>query len=309
MNKKVSAIVINWNGMAFIKECLESLQKQIYNNIRVIFIDNGSTDDSVEYSKQNFPWADLILFNTNQGFEIPNNIAIQKALADGADYILLLNNDLVLAPNAVSELVAAGERDPTVGALGPVQVRYDNPAKVISAGGYYDWMRGMVVQNEDLPSLNNEVDFLSGAALMVKKVVLEQVGMLDEDYYFYGEDVDFCKRIKQNGYKLLCVASSIVRHHVGGSRSDSSFHIYHITRSRFILMKRYAPLYNWLYFLPFFIKNSICGEVWWYLRNNRNNEAKAMMKAVMDSFSNHIRLEFLQPLTMSRSHKDGKQSS
>lgn len=300
-DKKVTAIVLNWNGMKYIDECLGSLQGQNHHPLTVIFVDNGSSDGSQYHVRKHFPWVETIVLDKNQGFDVPNNLAMKRALSEGADYLLLVNNDVVLEPNAISELVEAGERDPSIGALGSVQLKYSDPTQVISAGGSFDWKRGIVVQCENRPVVNREVRFLSGAVFMLKKTVAERVGMLDEDYYFYGEDVDLSTRIMKHQYKLVCVASSIVRHHVRGSTAKSPFHVYHITRARWILMRKHASLFDWLYFIPFYVKNSILGECRWYLRHGYKDEARAMIWAIMDSFRNRLRSTYSGPVDLNSS--------
>jgi len=296
MYKKIAVIILNWNGMAFLFACLGSLLKQDYPNLEIILVDNGSTDGSQVYVQGNFPSVRTILLDNNLGFDVPNNMAMKEAVSSGANYLFLVNNDVILASDAVSKLIHAGESDPTIGALGPVQLKYGDPTQIVSAGGYYDWKRGIVVQNEAKPSHNREVKFLSGAALMLKKTVLEKVGMLDEEYYFYGEDVDLCTRIINHGFKLVCVASSIVEHHVRGSTAKSPFHTYHITRTRWILMRKHASLFAWLYFIPFFVKNSLLGEFLWNYRHNLHDENRAMMRAIRDSFMHRISAAYLEPL-------------
>ncbi len=295
MDKTVTAIILNWNGMSFIPECLESLLKQDYPNLCVTFVDNGSTDGSQDYVQRHFPTVKTIYLKKNHGFDIPNNIAMKEAIASGANYLFLLNNDVVLESDAISKLICAGERNPTIGALGPVQLKYGDSTQVVSAGGYFDWKRGIVVQHEKKPLINKEVTFLSGAALMLKVNVIRQVGILDQEYYFYGEDVDLCTRIVKKGYKLVCVASSIVKHHVRGSTAKSPFHTYHITRTRWMLMRKHANISAWLYFIPFYVKNSILGEYLWNRRHNHHDENRAMMQAIWDSFQNRVRADYLEP--------------
>jgi GT2 family glycosyltransferase len=302
MNPQVTAIILNWNGMSFIHECIDSFQKQNYQNLRVIFVDNGSTDNSLDYVRNHFPWVEMILLHKNQGFEIPNNLAMKIALSGGADYIFLANNDIILEENAISELVKIGESSKSIGALGPVQVRYDDPTNVISAGGDFDWKRGILIHYKDKPLHNNEVCFLSGAAFIIKKQVIECVGMLDEDYYFYGEDVDLSTRIIKNRYKLVCVTSSIVRHHAEGSSSETAFRIYHMTRTRLILMHKHASITNWLYFVPFFIKNTVIGDLLWLIRQDRKSDATAIINAIIDFFKHRMRSTYAEPLTQGKCH-------
>lgn len=291
----VYAIVLNWNGLSFLRESMEALLNQDYDELHVLFVDNGSSDGSAAFIRDNFPKVEIIAFEKNRGFEIPNNIAMGQAISQGADYILLLNNDVVLERNAISELVQAGESDPNIGALGSVQLRYSDPSQVVSAGGTIDWKRCIIRFNQIMPQRNQEVQFMSGAVFMVKRSVIDRVGMLDEEYYFYGEDADWSTRIIRHGYKIVCVATSIARHHVEGSSRNWAFRIYHLTRTRFILMSKHARFNDWLYFIPFFIKNSLFGHfIYLYSRGNKA-EGYAIFHAIVDFFLHRVRPSYAQP--------------
>jgi GT2 family glycosyltransferase len=137
---------------------------------------------------------------------------------------------------------------------------------------------------------------------MIKRQVIEQIGMLDEDYYFYGEDIDWSTRILRNRYKLVCVASSMVRHHAQGSSSDTAFRIYHMTRTRLILMYKHARIKDWLYFVPFFIKNTIIGDLLWLIRQDRKSDAKAIISAIVDFFKHRMRSTYAEPITQGKCH-------
>jgi GT2 family glycosyltransferase len=295
MNARVYALILNWNGRPYLRECLDSLYGQDYDNLKVIFVDNGSTDGSVPYVRECFPQTEIMAFEKNEGYEVPNNRAIKRALSGGADYIFLLNNDLVFDPACVSALVNKGERDEHIGALCPVQLKYNDPATVISAGGDFDWMRAIVLHHKEKPQVDQEVGFISGAAFMVKRKVMETVGLLDEDYYFYGEDVDLSIRIRRHGYKLVCVASATVRHHVEGSSKDTAFRIYHLNRTRLILMHKHASFINRLYFMLFFVKNTLLGDWLSLFCRGRRVDAKAIIHAIRDSTGHHIRSEYAEP--------------
>jgi GT2 family glycosyltransferase len=296
MNPQVCAVVLNWNGLPFIEETLHALVNQDYENFRILFVDNGSEDGSALYVKNAFPNIKIITFNDNTGFDIPNNVAMKQALSEGADYLLLINNDVIVEPNTVSELIKAGESDSRIGALGSVQIKYDDPSQVVSAGGDIDWKRCIVLHHKFRPFENQEVHFLSGAIFMVKRSVVERVGMLDEEFYFYGEDADWSTRIIKHGYKIVCVAAAFVRHHVeASSHQDIAFKIYHMTRTRLLLMRKHASLGQWLYFLPFFIRNTIFGDFIHLYHRNQKAESFAIIHAVVDYFMNRVRPLYAHP--------------
>jgi len=217
------------------------------------------------------------------------------ALSDGCDYLFLANNDIVLEPTTLAELVDAGESTPDVGAVGPVQLRYEDPTKVISAGGEVDWRRCLVKHYKTKPLLNREVEFLSGAAFLIKAVAVQRLGFLDESYYFYGEDVDLSTRLRRNHYQLVCVASAVIKHHVEGSSHDSAFRIYHMTRTRFILMQKHASFLDWLYFIPFFAKNGILGQYISLVHQGHWANANAIPRAILDFLCQRISPVYAEP--------------
>ena len=167
-------------------------------------LDNGSTDGSVPAIRDGFPMVTVLENGENLGYTGGNNVGLRYALAQGADYVLLLNNDTVLAPDFLRLLVEAAESDANVGIAGPTIYYYDRPALIWSAGGAIDERRGQTrMIGLDAPdegqfgTLPREVDFVTGCALLVKRPTMERVGLLDERFFTYYEEGEWCVRARR----------------------------------------------------------------------------------------------------------------
>ena len=254
----VTIIVLNWNGLADTLECLESLSRLDYPNHNVVVIDNGSTDRSPVAVRERFPDVTLIENEENLGFTGGNNVGLRRALEHGADYALMLNNDTEVAPNFLRLLVETADADPRVGTAGPTIYYYDQPRTVWSVGGCVDWQRGrtwMLGLNEhdtgQFGEEPREVDFVTGCALLVKRAVLEQVGLLDERFFVYYEETEWCVRAQRAGFKIVHVPTAKIWHKIPLDARDSSpFVHYYMTRNRLLFLKATgAGMRPWLHTL------------------------------------------------------------
>lgn len=261
----VFIIIVNWNGEAYLADCLLSLIKLRTNNdiqVTIVVVDNGSTDGSVKLIQQKFKQVKLIPLPQNLGFSGGNNVGIKYAIEQGADYIWFLNNDTYVDPKALTALVKAFA-NPKVGAVGSKiyfapnhefhRDRYkpEEKGKVIwYAGGIIDWdnvyasHRGVDEVDHGQYDKLEKTPFITGCSFMIKSSVINQVGVFDEHYYLYLEDVDFSLRIQKAGYETLYVPDSVVWHINAGSsgRPGNPTHEYYFTRNRLLLGFRYAPV-------------------------------------------------------------------
>ena len=193
----------------------------------------------------------LIKNKDNYGFAGGNNIGIKFALSVlNSDYVLLLNNDTVVDKMFLDELVKVAERKDSVGVVGPIIYFYDTPTVIQHTGGKINMWTGRrkhVIQIDNNKSMNIiEVDFVSGACLLVKKKVVEKVGLLDEEYFAYVEDVDWCFRIKQRGYTILSTPRSVIWHKVSMSTGgkDNATVLYYILRNNLLFIRKNAKIYH-----------------------------------------------------------------
>lgn len=226
---KVAIIVLNWNGWRDTLECLKSLQQLTYPHYQIIVVDNGSTDDSVERIREKFPYLTLIETGKNLGYAGGNNIGIKHALENGAKYMLIVNNDTeVVGPEFVDQMVDVMKSDSTIGILGP---------KVLNFKGQ---IQGTILY---IPTLSNclresfrlrfgakksrdyraaqSVDAVSGVCWFIRSDIINGVGLLDEDYFMYAEEQDYCYRVKKAGWEIMYYPVESVLHKKGsGDEAD-----------------------------------------------------------------------------------------
>lgn len=270
MEPYVYIIVLNWNGLPDTLACLRSLSNIRYENYRVCVVDNASTDASVATIRSEFPQVEIIENERNLRFAEGNNVGIRHALAQGAVYVLLLNNDTTVDPGLLQALVPAAEAETEVGMVGPKIYYFDQPDLIWSAGGEISFWKGKIhhrgLRQKDSEKFDRvaEVDYLTACALLVKRAVIERVGLLDPEYYIYVEDADWCERARRAGFKLLYVPGARVWHKVSASSGGgmTAFKVTNKVRSHFLFFRRYARWYHW-FTLPLFVGS---GAVWFALK-------------------------------------------
>jgi GT2 family glycosyltransferase len=220
----------------------------------VVVVDNGSTDGSPEHLAPllSAPWGELVQARRNLGFTGGANLGLRLAFERGADYAFLLNNDATVAPDCITKLVEAAEPRPEVGFVGPKILWAEEPDRVWSAGISIAWHRTTIESHRNAPDDGRFdgcriVQGLSGCALLVRRAVLERVGLLDERYFAYYEDLDWCLRARHAGFRCLYVGAARSSH-VGSATSDphtgrsqSAFLNYYAARNILLFMGTHAP--------------------------------------------------------------------
>jgi len=212
----VCCVVINWNGWRDTIACVESLAAQNYSDLNILVVDNASTDDSVERIRAAFPKIGMLRAEKNRGFAAGSNLGSRCALARGAEFVWLLNNDILAPPDTVSKLMAE-MADPGVGIVGSVLKYLDDPGRIQAWGGgsIVPWMG--YARHFEAPAELDGRSFLTFASVLFRREMLEQVGLLDEGYFMYFEDSDLCFRAREAGWKLAVAAETAVLHKEGGS--------------------------------------------------------------------------------------------
>ncbi len=253
---KVVIIIINWNGIRDTIECLESLKNMEYSNYSIVVVDNGSSGDDTTVLGQMFGgWIDLLCNHTNLGFTGGNNVAIRHALRTGVDYILLLNNDVTVEPDFLRDLVTYAETRQDVGVFGPSICSYARPSILDSTGGRVSFWRGWSANNNagvsfsQRPSNPEEVDFVEGCSMLIKRSVIECIGLLDDQYFAYWEETDFCVRAKRAGFKVMVVPESRI-YHKGGSSPTGPRKLYFLIRNNILFMRKNARFYHFITYIP-----------------------------------------------------------
>ena len=247
----IYAVTLNWNRAEDTLECLGSLAAQDVANLHLVVVDNGSTDSSVDQIQTAFPDVKLVANDSNMGFARGMNRGIQVALENGADYVLVLNNDTFMAPDMVSLLLAeaAGES----GLLAPIIYYADDPQRIWSVGGQVSKLnletthdvRGELDTGQ-WPAIR-QTDFITGCAMFLPHSLLTEVGAFDEGFFMYYEDLDLCNRIRSAGYNIRVVTAAKMWHKVSLSSggSDSPNERYWMARSSVHYFRKHARFWQW----------------------------------------------------------------
>lgn len=252
-NARVAVVLVNWNGAGDTLATLSSLDRVVgAEALRVIVVDNGSTDDSVARLRRERPGLELVETGKNLGFAGGNDVGIRAALeAPEVGWVLLLNTDVEVDPGFLAPLIRACE-DPDVGAAGPKIYYYDQPDRLWAAGGRLRIRETVAVElgrgQPDGPrwSRARDVTYLTTCCLLVPRDVLEQVGPLDPAYFINVDDADWCQRALDAGYRLRYEPESRIWHKVAVATAGSytPLKTFHTGRSNAVWVRRHAGLFG-----------------------------------------------------------------
>jgi len=284
----VYIVILNTNRRDDTLACLESLAKNTYNNLKVILLDNSSNDGSVEAVRSAFPDVQIINLNVNLGYAGNNNVGIEEAIKQGANWVLVLNEDTILDPDCMTELIKVGESDPKIGIVGPMVYHHNEPNVIQSAGGVLGkyWQSQHLGQNElDRGQFQSphRVEWISGCAILVRKAAIEQAGMLDASFFIYWEETEWCIRVARSGWQIMHVPQAKIWHK--GVQRDyqpkPSFTYYGTRNHLLTLSKHKAPLtvkvFNWTQIFRTLVSWSVKPK--W---RNKLEHRNAMWKGVVD---------------------------
>jgi GT2 family glycosyltransferase len=247
----VGVVVLTWNGREDTLACLGSLAATTGATLRVIVVDNGSSDGTASAVRAGFPDVELVRSEQNLGFAGGNNLGIRRALELGVEHVLVLNNDTEVEPGAVAALADEARRTPDAAALCAKLLYAEPPDRIWFAGADFDPRRGYNGRQRgygeaDGPAFSAvaETDRACGAAMLVPRPVLDRVGSFDPDLFLYSEDTEWSLRARAAGYRLLVVPAARVRHKVsvaaGGESSPTT--LYYGMRNTLVVCERHAPL-------------------------------------------------------------------
>lgn len=246
----VVTIILNTNRREDTLACLASLAESRYQNHEIIVLDNASTDGSVEAIRATFPDVTIIELEDNWGYAGNNNVGVWAALERGADWVFVLNEDTVLDPDCLPRMVNVGQSAADVGVVGPMVYHYDEPDVIQSAGGRLDraWHSVHMGANEPDEGQFSQpcpVDWISGCAIMVRREVVEAVGALDERFFYYWEETEWCLRAGRQGWQVMHAPQAKLWHKgVQRDYQPNPSVTYYNTRNRLLMLaKHQAPLF------------------------------------------------------------------
>lgn len=277
----IYVIILNWNGKFDTAACIESIKAQKDVFVRIIFIDNGSQDDSVSYIKELFPEIEMIVHQRNMGFQGGMNSGIHHALSQGGEYIFILNNDTISDVNMLSHLMRGF--DNSIGITAPLIYYAENRDKIWSCGGMINpILLDMPPFSNTCNLITNEPvlrDFVTSCAFLVKRGVFEKVGLFDERFFpIYYDDLDFCLRVKKAGYKIALIPKAVLWHKVslsaGGEYSPRERYL--MGRNSGIYFRKHMRFWQ----APIIIIYRLVSAFLWVLRLSRRRKFQAL-KAYM----------------------------
>jgi GT2 family glycosyltransferase len=285
MSPCVSIITINYNQLQLTCELLDSLRKLTYPEVEVIVVDNHSKENPANVIGERYPEVKLILSSENLGFAGGNNLGIR---ASRGKYLLFLNNDTEVDPGFLEPLVALFESNPRAGAASS-KILYFNSGETIQYAGssridpFTGRSKRIGYMEKDQGQHNRlqETDLAHGAAMMVPRKVIEEVGMMPDFFFLYYEEVDWCESIKKAGYKIYFVPDSKVYHKESMSiGKGSTLKTYYMTRNRLLYMRRNTAGFRKLTWILFFLLFSLPKNALMFTLKRDVNHAKAFWKGL-----------------------------
>ena len=260
MKNKVIVLVLGYNSLGYLEECLSSVLNQDYKNFEVWFADNASFDGSVDFVSKKFPKIKAIQFKKNTGYAGGNNELIKKAFLAGADFCLLLNPDTKSSETLISDLVdtycVESKSDNNVGLIQPLVMLYDNPDKINSAGNvihYLGFGYCGEYMSDKIPKRDKEIISVSGTAMLISKKYYEDIGLFDENFFMYNEDQDYSWRGLIMGYKHFLSVKGTVWHKYSFSKNKDKW--YQSEKNRLMMIYKNYEKRTLIKLLPIIIFN------------------------------------------------------
>jgi hypothetical protein len=259
----VHIVILNWNGLADTLECLASLREQNYPALRIHVVDNGSAEHEAATIEREHPEVNVLRQDRNLGFCEGNNVGIRRALEDGADYVLVLNNDTLVPPDLISKLIAESAPLEGVGAVSPVILYHPNRETIWFAGAVWDALTAgfrHVLAGRPREELQEHEPYRSayacGCCLLVHSSVLQQIGLMDERYFAYYDEADWCSRMKAAGLTCYVIPRAVLYHKVSGS-TPTLIATYLMARNRLLWMKEHLTRRERLKSYPYLFKETL----------------------------------------------------
>lgn len=286
----IGIIIINFNGEDDTKECLESINK-FYSHLeklQIILVDNNSFVPLKDSYLNNLNLNILHIKNTeNEGFAKGNNIGIKKVLEANCEYIALINNDTVLVDDSLQKVLNAFEKNKSYGIIGMINCYYSNPEMIWQSGFKSNLYFGFSKKVKATSSFTNliPVDYVPGSSIVIRKSVFDEIGFLDERYFAYFEEYDFCIRAKRKKINIGFLNGSKILHKVGKS-STSAIQLYFRTRNKLFFYAKYATPFGYICAFIIHIIISLVRII--FSEREKKKLMKALIFGVKDYFNNYL---------------------
>jgi len=285
-------IILNWNGLEDTIECLQSIYNLDYDNFSVVVVDNASDKDPSQILKENFPTITVIRNQENIGYAGGNNVGIQYALTQNVEYVWLLNNDATVEPNTLRKLIHTAEQNKTAGLLSPLIRDYQNQDEIQACGGYLNWDTfefGMLNSPDAwMAELNAGCAYLWGTALLIRRSVIEDIGLLDQKYFAYTEDRQYCYRALRKGYSLILDTHTNIYHkwaQASGGDLDSPGKVFLMTRNNYFFWMENLRSMDKIRFLRRYLLRSIQSRLK-FEENNKMAVVRQINRAIWYALRN-----------------------
>ena len=288
----VVVVLVNWNSEYDTAECLESLAEQTFDDFCVIVVDNGSERTSIGYLMDRFEWPIYLQNEENQGFTGGNNTGIECALELNPEWLFLLNNDTTIEETLIEELVRAATDLPNkAGIVGPLIHTYETH-KIWSAGGKVNPITGQSshrMGSFEEYSQPERVDYVVGAGMLIQTDVFESIGLLDDDFFLYYEDTEFCYRAREAGWDVWYVPISGIYHKDSIDYVFSRLREYYFTRNRWLFIQKTQPMHRRIVFYFYFLIRWVVLQVIYLLCVNRDPPAaRATLKGALHALIGNV---------------------
>ncbi|MCW4029680.1 MAG: glycosyltransferase family 2 protein [Candidatus Bathyarchaeota archaeon] len=305
---KVAIIIVNYNGLKYLNNCLSSLQEQTYPNYSIIVYDNASTDNSVNFIKKNFPNVLVIEGSKNVGFAQGNNLAIAYAQKQNPAYLFLVNNDTAADRDLLQKIVDTIQSDESLGIVAPAVYDLYNRETLQELGMTIDRFGYPLALKK--PEDKNKVFFVSGCAMLIKSDVIRKIGAFDDNYFMFAEDLDLSWRAQLAGYLLTVNGSAKIFHASGGSLeggvlkaskySTNNQRIFFRERNTLRTLLKNYDLANVFGILPFYCGALLFESALWF-SYKKPQTAVALLRAVSynvrffpDAYRDRLRVQQLR---------------
>ncbi|MBR9895062.1 glycosyltransferase family 2 protein [Alteromonas sp.] len=289
MATTIWVVIVNYHSQHLVIKCIDSFKKFASINLNYVVIDNSEQPDTSELTTIH---KDVVTKRpvSNGGFAAGCNLGIQHALAQNAEYILLINPDTFVTEDVITPLIKTLSESEEIGMASPTIYCSEPKDRIWMAGSSCNWWTGgpKHVYSSRLIEQKSavEVPFVSGCAMMIKKAVFETAGLMDERYFLYFEDADYCERIKAKGWRIVFLPNTSLYHAVSSTTGfQSKNYVYYFSRNRLWFLKRWAPRLAYIYYLLFTIVIKLPGAfVIFALIRRKPSLCKAFFKGFIDAF-------------------------